>query len=120
MSKEHYAVIEPKPEVTKVTMGEHVLFHGDGVLALTEHHFGKIFPEVLYFPKSGTKLELFRKSNHHTTCPIKGEASYWDLEVDGDVIENAIWSYENPIAEVEKIRNFIAFDRSKIQISSES
>src|SRR3712207_7875119 len=39
---------------------------------------------------------LFR-SDHHTHCPIKGEASYYSLRVGDRLAENAAWHYPDPI-----------------------
>jgi uncharacterized protein (DUF427 family) len=49
-----------------------------------------------YFPSDAVKKEFFKKSSHHTTCPWKGEASYYDIVVDGKVNENAAWYYPKP------------------------
>ena len=39
-----------------------------------------------YFPSSSLKKEYFKNSSTHSTCPWKGEASYYSVEVDGDEI----------------------------------
>lgn len=36
-----------------------------------------------YFPKESVKSEYLRESNTHTTCPWKGVASYYSIDVDG-------------------------------------
>ena len=36
-----------------------------------------------YFPPESIRTEYFRDSDTHTTCPWKGEASYYDVVVDG-------------------------------------
>ena len=33
----------------------------------------------LYFPQGSVKTEYFRESGTHSTCPWKGEASYYDV-----------------------------------------
>ena len=47
---------------------------------------------VLYFPPDAVPADLLRRSDKHTTCPRKGEASYWDLVVGDRVVRDAIWS----------------------------
>ena len=44
-----------------------------------------------YFPPDSVKRDYLQKSEYTTTCPWKGKASYYDLNVDGEVNENAAW-----------------------------
>ncbi len=67
-----------------------------------------------YFPLDSIKKEFFKSSDHHTICPWKGEASYYNLEVDGEINENAAWYYPIPKdGSVEKVgedfSNYVAF-----------
>ena len=36
-----------------------------------------------YFPAESIKKEYFKSSSTHSTCPWKGVASYYNLEVNG-------------------------------------
>ena len=38
-----------------------------------------------YFPPESIKCEYFKKSELHSTCHWKGEASYYNLVVDGKI-----------------------------------
>lgn len=49
-----------------------------------------------YFPPSALKKEYFSPSDTHTTCPWKGEASYYDVTVAGEKNEAAAWYYPTP------------------------
>ena len=62
-----------------------------------------------YFPKESVREEFLRPSSHHTDCPWKGTASYYDLEVDGTRNANAAWYYPTPSEEAKEITNRIAF-----------
>ena len=62
-----------------------------------------------YFPPDAIKKEFFKGSTQHTTCPWKGEASYYSVEVDGEVNENAAWYYKEPKEAAEKIKGYVAF-----------
>ncbi len=62
-----------------------------------------------YFPAQAVKSEYLRESDHHTVCPWKGTASYYDLVVEGKVNENAAWYYPAPKRAAEHIRGRIAF-----------
>ncbi len=64
-----------------------------------------------YFPISSVKMEFLQKVDTHTTCPWKGEASYYNIVVDGKINEDAAWYYSNPKKLAEHIKNYIAFWR---------
>lgn len=49
-----------------------------------------------YFPKSSIKSEYFKPSETHTTCHWKGEASYYNVDVDGEVNQDSAWYYPVP------------------------
>jgi uncharacterized protein (DUF427 family) len=63
----------------------------------------------VYFPHSAVKPEHLRASETHTTCGWKGEASYYDVVVDGEVNGDAAWYYPDPKDAAENIRDRIAF-----------
>ncbi|MGY8962888.1 MAG: DUF427 domain-containing protein [Rhodospirillales bacterium] len=64
---------------------------------------------VFYFPQKDVKLKLFTRTGHATHCPYKGDASYWSLNADRDLAENAAWAYESPIEAMSTINGFMAF-----------
>lgn len=64
-----------------------------------------------YFPPESLHREHLRESDHHTTCPWKGEASYYTVAVDGETNENAAWTYPEPKAAAAQIKDHVAFWR---------
>lgn len=50
----------------------------------------------VYFPPSSIKKDYFKNSDYSTTCPWKGLASYYHIEVNGRLNENAAWYYKIP------------------------
>ena len=46
-----------------------------------------------YFPRESIDGRYFAPSGHQTTCPWKGQASYYDVVVDGVVNSAAAWFY---------------------------
>jgi cysteine desulfurase family protein (TIGR01976 family) len=62
-----------------------------------------------YFPADSIRPEYFRASDHHTHCPWKGEASYYDIAVDSAVNEGAAWYYPEPKEAAANIKGRIAF-----------
>ena len=62
-----------------------------------------------YFPIGSVREDVLRTSSKHTTCPWKGRASYYSIEVDGRVNEDAAWFYPDPSAAAAEIRDRVAF-----------
>lgn len=64
-----------------------------------------------YFPAASVKRELLQDSHTHSTCPWKGEASYYHVVVDDDVNRDAAWYYPEPKPAAAQIAGRIAFWR---------
>jgi uncharacterized protein (DUF427 family) len=64
-----------------------------------------------YFPLESVKKEFLQPSDTHTTCPWKGLASYYTLEVNGETNEDAAWYYPEPKEAAKEIKNRVAFWR---------
>ena len=62
-----------------------------------------------YFPPGSVNSQWLRKSDTHSICPWKGEASYYDLVVDDAVNHDAAWYYPDPKKPADKIKQYIAF-----------
>ncbi len=62
-----------------------------------------------YFPEDSVKKEFLKASDSHTTCPWKGIASYYTLEVEGKENPDAVWYYPDPSKEASNIKNRVAF-----------
>ncbi len=64
-----------------------------------------------YFPKDSIRAEFFSPSDLKTFCAWKGEASYYNLKVEGDENAGAAWYYATPKAEAREIEDRVAFWR---------
>ena len=62
-----------------------------------------------YFPADSIKREHFKASAHSTHCPWKGDSSYYNLEVAGQINENAAWFYPEPKSAASEIKDRVAF-----------
>lgn len=71
----------------------------------------EIVENNVYFPPSSVKREYLQASSHTSRCPWKGLASYYSLNVDGKINENAAWYYPEPSAQAAQIKDHIAFWR---------
>ena len=64
-----------------------------------------------YFPADSIRREHFRESETHSHCPWKGEASYYDVLVGGEVNADAAWYYPEPKDAAKEIKDRVAFWR---------
>ena len=62
-----------------------------------------------YFPADSLRREHFRPSETHTTCPWKGEASYYDIVVGDDTNRDAAWYYPQAKEAARQIEGRVAF-----------
>lgn len=64
-----------------------------------------------YFPVDSIKKDHFQPSDTHSTCHWKGEASYYNVVVDGKVNKDAAWYYPTPKDAAKEITDHVAFWR---------
>jgi uncharacterized protein (DUF427 family) len=62
-----------------------------------------------YFPPQAINSEYFKPSDKHTTCPWKGLASYYHVEVNGKRNADAAWFYPEPKSAAQEIKGHVAF-----------
>ena len=63
----------------------------------------------VYFPPTAIKQEMFQASPTHSTCPWKGEASYYSVVVNGQTNKDAAWYYPAPKEAAKNIKGYVAF-----------
>jgi uncharacterized protein (DUF427 family) len=91
----------------KAIWNNQVFAESDNTVVIENNH---------YFPPESIKKEYFKSSDLQSTCPWKGQASYFNLEVDGKENKDAAWYYENPSELAKGIKNHVAFWRG-VQIT---
>ncbi|OBZ10073.1 MULTISPECIES: DUF427 domain-containing protein [Bacillales] len=101
---------ELNPRWVRVQVGGVTIADSKSVLTL--HERGHL--PVYYFPEADVRKDLLVPSGHQTHCPLKGDASYWSIQVGERLIENAVWGYENPIPQSEALRGHVAFYWDKV------
>jgi uncharacterized protein (DUF427 family) len=104
--------LHQNPHRVRVLYQNHVIADSDEVLVLQEEGL----PPVQYFPREDVSMEYMSKTDRGTHCPYKGDASYYTILMDGAFAENALWSYEEPLAGMEAIRGRVAFYPDKVEI----
>ena len=74
---------------------------------------------VIYFPPEDVRAEYLAASDHRTRCPFKGDASYRSLHLGERRLDNAVWVYESPMAEVAALAGHFAFYRDRVDVTRE-
>ncbi|TVP65470.1 MAG: DUF427 domain-containing protein [Nodularia sp. (in: Bacteria)] len=77
-----------------------VLAESDNTIVVDNNH---------YFPADTIKKEYFQESNTHSTCPWKGVASYYSIEVDGQTNKDAAWYYPSAKEKAKNFEGYVAF-----------
>jgi uncharacterized protein (DUF427 family) len=98
-------------KITIIFAGRAVAETEDG-LDLAEGNY----PIRVYVPIADVDAGMLEASEHHTTCPFKGVASYYSLIANGETAENAVWYYPDPCPQVDAIRGRVAFWGNQVSI----
>jgi uncharacterized protein (DUF427 family) len=62
-----------------------------------------------YFPAASLDKQYFAESETHTTCFWKGAASYYNVQVNGEVNKDGAWFYPSASEAAKKIEGYVAF-----------
>ncbi len=106
----HWVHISESPRHVRVFFGGKTVADSKRVKLLRE---ANTLP-VYYFPRQDVRVELMAPSQQRTTCPYKGEASYWSLRAGDKIAENASWTYENPLPDAIGLKDHFAFEWNKM------
>ena len=103
---------EPVGHTLRAEIGGETIVESRNALTLYETRHAPVY----YFPREDVRMDLLTPTEHRTHCPFKGDATYWSMTLDGRIIENIAWSYENPYPEASAIKGCLAFYASKIDV----
>jgi len=84
----------------KAIWNNQVIADSDNTVVVENNH---------YFPPESLNREFIKSSDQHSTCPWKGKASYFSLEVDGKENKDAAWYYPSPSDAAKEIKDHVAF-----------
>ena len=62
-----------------------------------------------YFPPNSVKREALQPSGKQTTCPWKGNASYYSVVAGDKTNADAAWFYPEPKEAAGNIKDYVAF-----------
>jgi uncharacterized protein (DUF427 family) len=84
----------------KATWENTVLAESDNTVVIEGNH---------YFPPESINRIYFQTSDTHSTCPWKGVAFYFNIEVNQKVNKDAAWYYPEPKDAAKQIKDHVAF-----------
>src|SRR3981189_2219926 len=108
---EHPITISPAEGKVRVMVAGRIIAESTQALRLEE----KGYPSAYYLPRKDADMSLLVRTNHYTYCPYKGDCTYYSIPIGGAKSEYAVWTYETPYEAVADIKEYLAFDRSRVE-----
>jgi uncharacterized protein (DUF427 family) len=65
----------------------------------------------VYFPPDSVNQAALKPSTAHTETPGKGTASYYNIDVNGKLNEDAAWYYPDPPPAARQLAGYVAFGK---------
>jgi uncharacterized protein (DUF427 family) len=117
MTAGHTVTITPSDAHVEVRLGGDLLAASDRTLRLAETGL----PDRYYVPRDDVRMDMLRPTTFHTTCPFKGEASYWSADIGGQTHDGIVWAYEDPIPSAAAIAGYLSFypHRAEVTVDGE-
>ncbi len=112
---DHPIDIVPSSTRVVVTSGDATIADTTDALRLQE----STYPPVYYLPPDAVNWEVLQRTDTHTYCPYKGEASYYSVHTSEGTIEDAVWTYEDPYPAVSQIARHLAFYPDRVNITAQ-
>ncbi|WP_280507003.1 DUF427 domain-containing protein, partial [Nocardia flavorosea] len=111
---------DPYSRVDILASSRHVRVEIDGVTVADSRTPRILFetglPARYYLPLTDIRMDLLRPSDTHTSCPYKGNADYWNIEVGGTEYADLVWIYRTPTPESQKIAGLACFYNEKVDL----
>jgi uncharacterized protein (DUF427 family) len=62
------------------------------------------------------ELDLLKPGATKTSCPYKGDATYWSASINGRVERDIAWSYRTPMPEATPIAGLVCLYDEKLDV----
>lgn len=112
---DHPITIAANPARVVVKAAGRVIADTRAALTLREASY----PAVQYIPRKDVDMSLLARTDHATYCPFKGDCAYYSIPSAGEKGANAVWTYEQPYASVEQIKDHLAFYPDRVDAIDE-
>jgi uncharacterized protein (DUF427 family) len=111
----------PSHRVDAIPSERHVVVEVAGQVVADSRRPTAVFETSLpvrwYLPAEDVRMDLLEPSDTVTSCPYKGTARYWSVRAGGELHEDLVWSYPDPIPEQPKIKDLLAFFDERVDIT---
>lgn len=84
----------------KAIWNDEIIAESDDTVVVENNH---------YFPMDSLNKAFIVDSEHTSNCPWKGQASYYSINVKGNLNKDALWYYPSPKEAASEIKNRVAF-----------
>ena len=108
--REARIAILPLTRRVRAVFGGRTVVDSTAGLILFEHDHLPVY----YFPVEDIDAEVLVASDTRTTCPYKGEASYWSVVVGDRHVADAVWGYERRFEGAPDLHGYRAFYWDKL------
>jgi uncharacterized protein (DUF427 family) len=109
---DHPITLAPATGRWRALFAGHVIADSADAIVLQEAGYAP----VVYFPRKDVAMEYMSRTDRATHCPYKGDAAYYTILMDGELAENAVWTYERPYPAMDQIGERLAFYTDKVEV----
>ena len=102
---EHKVIEQHLEQRVRVSLHGETVADSNDVIRVEEDGF----PARYYFPRDAVTMTRLERSAMTSECPFKGISHYFDLNVAGERLKNAVWTYEDPYDEHLALKERLAF-----------
>ncbi|WP_462186769.1 MULTISPECIES: DUF427 domain-containing protein [unclassified Frankia] len=110
----------PYTRVDALASSRHVRVEVDGVTVADSRRpvilFETGLPPRYYFSLTDARQDLLRPSDTRTSCPYKGHAEYYSVEIDGKTYPDLVWTYRTPFPESARIAGLVCFYEERVDL----
>ena len=107
----------PRPAIAQPSKRRIRIEHGGAVIADTRAAVRTVetsHPPTYYLPRVDLLMTALRPSARRSLCEWKGQATYFDLVMNGETIRDVAWSYPRPTPAFASIAGHLAFYAEKL------
>ncbi|HEX7992389.1 MAG TPA: DUF427 domain-containing protein [Streptosporangiaceae bacterium] len=113
MATGHEITIGPAAAHVEIRLDGQMIAESDRAVRLDETGS----PARYYFLREDVRTDLLQATSHQTTCPFKGQASYWSVRLGDKVYDSVVWGYETQIPEAAGIAGLLCFYNDRVDLT---
>jgi uncharacterized protein (DUF427 family) len=107
----HRIDVLPSSRQVRLELDGHVLAESSRPHLL----FETMLPTRYYLPQADVRVAV-QPSATRTVCAYKGEASYWSLDLGGDLVPDLAWSYQQPLRDATDVKGLLGFFTERLDV----